>query len=262
MPECPPPNLWCAAAMHRRWVNQAFPSGELPGQQQTPAIFQPSLHVHSQAAPPIRQPWDLARGSEGFPYKVTGQKALITPARQHLYMGNVKVPLCATPAPGGSRDSASSVGWNPAVVPIAKPSGLDHTDTRGSNRNQKHLRFHGTKSAPSRPKMATFDGSGKDDWDSFFTAYGRRAQRHHWITEQRLDLLHESLYKAWLPSLWYPSQWIFPRTTRPGFQVCGTLPSGYSRGLQGLASKFVVPFPVDIPEDYKAFCQQLKGRFG
>ena len=46
---------------------------------------------------------------------------------------------------------------------------------------------------PPRPKMATFHGEEKDDWDAFFSSFERVAHRHQWSSEERLDRLHESL---------------------------------------------------------------------
>ena len=76
---------------------------------------------------------------------------------------------------------------------------------------------------PPRPKMATFEGTEKEDWDSFFSAFERVARRQGWTTEQRLDRLHES--------------------------------------MRGNAARFIGVLPEDTKEDYHALCQQLKGRF-
>ena len=71
--------------------------------------------------------------------------------------------------------------------------------------------------------MATFKGTEREDWDSFFSAFEWVAWRQGWTTEQRLDHLHES--------------------------------------MQGNAARFIGVLPEDTKEDYHALCQQLKGRF-
>ena len=72
--------------------------------------------------------------------------------------------------------------------------------------------------------MATFEGTEKDDWDSFYSRFSRLAKRHHWTVEESLDRLHES--------------------------------------LRGAATRFVSLLPEAVWEDYSLLCGQLKSRFG
>ena len=93
-----------------------------------------------------------------------------------------------------------------------------------SGHGQGRPRSAGHWTEPPRSKMATFEGTEKDDWDSFYSSFSRLAKRHHWTVEESLDRLHES--------------------------------------LRGAATRFVSLLPEAVREDYSLLCGQLKSRFG
>ena len=188
-----------------------------------------------EGPPELRDTLDVLRRHPGPP-RYQRQRTEVSTQRNHTRLpeyGPIQGSLSGHRTP---RDSMPLLGSHEGEPPPdnsfhdgqmsaqSLDAGRGSAHFQGWSQRADHGRGRPNWPDPPRPKMATFRGSEKEDWDAFFSGFERLARRHQWTTIQRLDWMHESLRES--------------------------------------AAQFMARLPHAVKEDYACLCDELRGRYG